>query len=207
MLPLWPQRVKTGRKKYAANINLVFDFSRTAIIFASVLLLAANRYNFPFSVCTSRSDDRSSGVGAEGRIRNRDFFLHNLMTPLDEECWQACVWLCRCAQLNSRVAKLTLELQEEQEMNNCLRANQSQLQSSLAEEERKGKESGQWVGGPDTRISPPGFRLASFWFLKGGSQSQPRRPWFSIKESRKMKRQHFFQRKYHYVHILTHNPI
>lgn len=51
--------------------------------------------------------------------------------------------LCRCAQLNSRVAKLTLELQEEQEMNNCLRANQSQLQSRLAEEERKGKESGE----------------------------------------------------------------
>lgn len=73
------------------------------------------------------------------------FSLHNL-------------WLCRCAQLNSRVTKLTLELQEEQEMNNCLRANQSQLQSRLAEEERKGKESGESV----TENSPPGFRLASF---------------------------------------------
>lgn len=49
----------------------------------------------------------------------------------------------KCAQLNSRVAKLSLELQEEQEMNNCLRANQIQLQSRLAEEERKGKESGE----------------------------------------------------------------
>ncbi|MEQ2169492.1 hypothetical protein GOODEAATRI_025730, partial [Goodea atripinnis] len=44
--------------------------------------------------------------------------------------------------LNSRVVKLSQELKEEQEMNRCLRANQTQLQTQLAEEERKGKESG-----------------------------------------------------------------
>uniref|UniRef100_A0A3B5ASD6 BRCA1-associated protein n=1 Tax=Stegastes partitus TaxID=144197 RepID=A0A3B5ASD6_9TELE len=48
----------------------------------------------------------------------------------------------KCIQLNSRVVKLSQELKEEQEMNHCLRANQMQLQSQLAEEERKGKESG-----------------------------------------------------------------
>uniref|UniRef100_A0A3Q4B464 BRCA1-associated protein n=1 Tax=Mola mola TaxID=94237 RepID=A0A3Q4B464_MOLML len=46
----------------------------------------------------------------------------------------------KCAQLNVRVAKLSQELKEEQEMNRCLRANQTQLQSQLAEEERKEKE-------------------------------------------------------------------
>lgn len=49
----------------------------------------------------------------------------------------------RCAQLGTRVAKLSQELKEEQEMNRCLRANQTQLQSQLAEEERKGKENGE----------------------------------------------------------------
>lgn len=49
----------------------------------------------------------------------------------------------RCAQLGTRVAKLGLELKEEQEMNCCLRANQTQLQTQLAEEERKGKENGE----------------------------------------------------------------
>ncbi|XP_047229218.1 BRCA1-associated protein isoform X2 [Girardinichthys multiradiatus] len=48
----------------------------------------------------------------------------------------------KCTQLNSRVMKLSQELKEEQEMNRCLRANQTQLQTQLAEEERKGKESG-----------------------------------------------------------------
>ncbi|TKS84875.1 BRCA1-associated protein [Collichthys lucidus] len=48
----------------------------------------------------------------------------------------------KCTQLSSRVTKLSQELKEEQEMNRCLRANQAQLQSQLAEEERKGKESG-----------------------------------------------------------------
>ncbi|KAM9841873.1 BRCA1-associated protein [Aulostomus maculatus] len=48
----------------------------------------------------------------------------------------------KCTQLNSRVVKLSQELKEEQEMNRCLRANQVQLHSQLAEEERKGKESG-----------------------------------------------------------------
>uniref|UniRef100_A0A671TZF1 BRCA1-associated protein n=1 Tax=Sparus aurata TaxID=8175 RepID=A0A671TZF1_SPAAU len=41
----------------------------------------------------------------------------------------------KCAQLSSRVVKLSQELKEEQEMNRCLRANQVQLQSQLAEEE------------------------------------------------------------------------
>uniref|UniRef100_A0A8D3C5J2 BRCA1-associated protein n=1 Tax=Scophthalmus maximus TaxID=52904 RepID=A0A8D3C5J2_SCOMX len=50
-------------------------------------------------------------------------------------------------QLNSRVVKLSQELKEEQEMNRCLRANQTQLQAQLAEEERKGKESGDRMTG------------------------------------------------------------
>lgn len=53
----------------------------------------------------------------------------------------------RCAQLNTRVTKLSQELKEEQEMNHCLRANQTQLQTRLSEEERKGKENGESVGG------------------------------------------------------------
>lgn len=61
-----------------------------------------------------------------------------------------CLCVFRCAQLNSRVVKLSQELNEEQEMNRCLRANQAQLQSQLAEEERKGKENGQW-GGSDAK--------------------------------------------------------
>uniref|UniRef100_A0A674NQW9 BRCA1-associated protein n=1 Tax=Takifugu rubripes TaxID=31033 RepID=A0A674NQW9_TAKRU len=48
----------------------------------------------------------------------------------------------KCAQLGTRVAKLGQELKEEQEMNRCLRANQTQLQTQLTEEERKGKENG-----------------------------------------------------------------
>uniref|UniRef100_A0A8D3C0E0 BRCA1-associated protein n=1 Tax=Scophthalmus maximus TaxID=52904 RepID=A0A8D3C0E0_SCOMX len=40
-------------------------------------------------------------------------------------------------QLNSRVVKLSQELKEEQEMNRCLRANQTQLQAQLAEEEQR----------------------------------------------------------------------
>ncbi|XP_068562514.1 BRCA1-associated protein [Cebidichthys violaceus] len=49
----------------------------------------------------------------------------------------------KCTQLHTRVMKLSQELKEEQEMNRCLRANQTQLQSQLLEEERKGKESGE----------------------------------------------------------------
>ncbi|CAL8327986.1 unnamed protein product [Boreogadus saida] len=45
-------------------------------------------------------------------------------------------------QLSARVSKLSGELKEEQEMNNCLRANQVELQAQLAEEERKGRETG-----------------------------------------------------------------
>uniref|UniRef100_A0A1A7XQX3 BRCA1-associated protein n=1 Tax=Iconisemion striatum TaxID=60296 RepID=A0A1A7XQX3_9TELE len=49
----------------------------------------------------------------------------------------------KCTQLNGRVVKLSQELKEEQEMNLCLRANQTQLQGQLAEEEHKAKESGE----------------------------------------------------------------
>ncbi|MBN3281947.1 BRAP protein, partial [Polyodon spathula] len=46
----------------------------------------------------------------------------------------------KCTQVNTRLAKLSMELQEEQEMNKCLRANQSQLQARLKEEERRLRE-------------------------------------------------------------------
>ncbi|KAL1768559.1 BRCA1-associated protein isoform X1 [Sigmodon hispidus] len=46
----------------------------------------------------------------------------------------------KCTQLNTRVAKLSTELQEEQELNKCLRANQLLLQNKLKEEERLLKE-------------------------------------------------------------------
>lgn len=46
----------------------------------------------------------------------------------------------KCTQVNTRLAKLSVELQEEQEMNKCLRANQSQLQARLKEEERRLRE-------------------------------------------------------------------
>ncbi|KAJ3605113.1 hypothetical protein NHX12_027163 [Muraenolepis orangiensis] len=46
-------------------------------------------------------------------------------------------------QLNARVSKMSQELKNEQEMNNCLRANQLELQAQLANEERKAKETGE----------------------------------------------------------------
>ncbi|XP_017398119.1 BRCA1-associated protein isoform X4 [Cebus imitator] len=46
----------------------------------------------------------------------------------------------KCTQLNTKVAKLTSELKEEQEMNKCLRANQVLLQNKLKEEEKLLKE-------------------------------------------------------------------
>ncbi|XP_037122030.1 BRCA1-associated protein [Syngnathus acus] len=49
----------------------------------------------------------------------------------------------KCAQLSARVMKLSHELKEEQEMNKYLRANQTQLQTRLADEERRAKESGE----------------------------------------------------------------
>ncbi|XP_077353111.1 BRCA1-associated protein isoform X1 [Festucalex cinctus] len=49
----------------------------------------------------------------------------------------------KCTQLSGRVVKLCQELKEEQEMNKCLRANQTQLQTRLADEERRAKESGE----------------------------------------------------------------
>lgn len=57
---------------------------------------------------------------------------------------RSAVFLLRYTQLNSRVLKLSQELTEEQEMNRCLRANQTQLQSQLAEEERRGKETSEY---------------------------------------------------------------
>uniref|UniRef100_A0A8C4ENL0 BRCA1-associated protein n=1 Tax=Dicentrarchus labrax TaxID=13489 RepID=A0A8C4ENL0_DICLA len=44
----------------------------------------------------------------------------------------------KCTQLTTRVTKLSQELKEEQEMNRCLRANQVQLQSQLADEDLRG---------------------------------------------------------------------
>ncbi len=46
----------------------------------------------------------------------------------------------RCTQLGTRVTTLTQELREEQEMNRCLRANQTELQGALQDEERRKKE-------------------------------------------------------------------
>ncbi|XP_070619395.1 LOW QUALITY PROTEIN: BRCA1-associated protein [Erythrolamprus reginae] len=46
----------------------------------------------------------------------------------------------KCTQLTTKVSKLTSDLQEEQEMNKCLRANQSQLQGRLKDEERLRRE-------------------------------------------------------------------
>lgn len=46
----------------------------------------------------------------------------------------------KCMQLNNKVAKLSNELEEEQEMNKCLRANQVLLQNKLKEEEKVLKE-------------------------------------------------------------------
>uniref|UniRef100_A0A8C2E0B3 BRCA1-associated protein n=1 Tax=Cyprinus carpio TaxID=7962 RepID=A0A8C2E0B3_CYPCA len=46
----------------------------------------------------------------------------------------------KCSQLNNKVVKLSQELREEQEMNRCLRANQTQLQAQLQEEERRAHE-------------------------------------------------------------------
>uniref|UniRef100_A0A3B4XCG2 BRCA1-associated protein n=1 Tax=Seriola lalandi dorsalis TaxID=1841481 RepID=A0A3B4XCG2_SERLL len=66
----------------------------------------------------------------------------NLEQRLGEITKEKQVMEKKYTQLNGRVVKLSQELKEEQEMNRCLRANQTQLQSQLAEEERKGKESG-----------------------------------------------------------------
>ncbi|XP_068937522.1 BRCA1-associated protein isoform X2 [Petaurus breviceps papuanus] len=46
----------------------------------------------------------------------------------------------KCTQLNVKLAKLSTELKEEQEMNKCLRANQVLLQNKLKEEEKVLKE-------------------------------------------------------------------
>ncbi|XP_030625236.1 BRCA1-associated protein isoform X3 [Chanos chanos] len=46
----------------------------------------------------------------------------------------------KCTQLGNKLAKLGQELREEQEMNRCLRANQTQLQAKLMEEERQARE-------------------------------------------------------------------
>ncbi|XP_051973703.1 BRCA1-associated protein [Xyrauchen texanus] len=46
----------------------------------------------------------------------------------------------KCSQLNNKVVKISQELREEQEMNRCLRANQTELQTQLQEEERRAHE-------------------------------------------------------------------
>ncbi|KAG7282116.1 hypothetical protein CRUP_008228 [Coryphaenoides rupestris] len=45
--------------------------------------------------------------------------------------------------LNGRFSKMSVELKEEQEMNNYLRANQTELHAQVTAEERKGKETGE----------------------------------------------------------------
>ncbi|KAG7498817.1 BRCA1-associated protein [Solea senegalensis] len=67
----------------------------------------------------------------------------------------------KLAQTNSRVLKLGQELKDEQEMNRCLRVNQTQLQAQLAEKERKGKESGDRK---DTMISELQEQLRDMMF-------------------------------------------
>lgn len=51
-----------------------------------------------------------------------------------------CPSLFRCTHLNTRLSKLTQELREEQEMNRYLRANQTELQAQLQDEQRKAHE-------------------------------------------------------------------
>ncbi|XP_034080058.1 BRCA1-associated protein [Gymnodraco acuticeps] len=73
----------------------------------------------------------------------------------------------KCSQLNSRVVKLSQELMEEQEMNRCLRANQTELQATLAEEVHKAKES---VGCKDVAISELQEQLRDVMFYLEAQQ-------------------------------------
>ncbi|KAI9534756.1 hypothetical protein NQZ68_010142 [Dissostichus eleginoides] len=73
----------------------------------------------------------------------------------------------KCTQLNSRVVKLSQELMEEQEMNRCLRANQTELQATLAEEGHKAKES---VGCKDVAISELQEQLRDVMFYLEAQQ-------------------------------------
>lgn len=73
----------------------------------------------------------------------------------------------KCTQLNSRVVKLSQELMEEQEMNRCLRANQTELQATLAEEAHKAKES---VGCKDVAISELQEQLRDVMFYLEAQQ-------------------------------------
>ncbi|KAL3041876.1 hypothetical protein OYC64_019952 [Pagothenia borchgrevinki] len=73
----------------------------------------------------------------------------------------------KCTQLNSRVVKLSQELMEEQEMNRCLRANQVELQATLAEEAHKAKES---VGCKDVAISELQEQLRDVMFYLEAQQ-------------------------------------
>lgn len=73
----------------------------------------------------------------------------------------------KCTQLNSRVVKLSQELMEEQEMNRCLRANQAELQATLAQEAHKAKES---VGCKDVAISELQEQLRDVMFYLEAQQ-------------------------------------
>ncbi|XP_026888079.2 BRCA1-associated protein [Electrophorus electricus] len=64
----------------------------------------------------------------------------NLELKLNELAKEKQTMEKKCTQLNNKVAKLGQELREEQEMNQCLRANQVQLQAELQDEERRGQE-------------------------------------------------------------------
>ncbi|XP_061603187.1 BRCA1-associated protein isoform X2 [Phyllopteryx taeniolatus] len=87
----------------------------------------------------------------------------------------------KCTQLSGRMTKLSQELTEEQEMNKCLRANQMQLQTRLADEQRRAKESegagrGGAPGPAARRHVLPGDAAAHPASPRGGAQRNPGRP-------------------------------
>lgn len=79
----------------------------------------------------------------------------------------------RCSQLNNKVAKLGLELREEQEMNRCLRDNQQQLQAKLQEEESRGMEK---AANKDTQIAELQEQLRDVMFYLETQQQISRMP-------------------------------
>ncbi|XP_026130002.1 BRCA1-associated protein-like [Carassius auratus] len=79
----------------------------------------------------------------------------------------------KCSQLNNKVLKLGQELREEQEMNRCLRANQTQLQAQLQEEERRGLE---MAANKDVQIADLQEQLRDVMFYLETQQQIDRMP-------------------------------
>ncbi|XP_052423241.1 BRCA1-associated protein-like [Carassius gibelio] len=79
----------------------------------------------------------------------------------------------KCSQLNNKVLKLGQELREEQEMNRCLRANQTQLQAQLQEEERRGLET---AANKDVQIADLQEQLRDVMFYLETQQQIDRMP-------------------------------